>query len=116
MLDVIIMRLKAWSLLVLPTIGFIIGQVLQLALCTKNNRPFEGLIIHLITVILIVIVSSDVISTTEHAVQIQTEQTGDTQEKHPPMVISGPRDKLLLLIISYLFILGVILGIISVLF
>lgn len=113
MLDVIIMRLKAWSLLVLPTCGYLFGLLLKLALGTNQNRPFEGLIIHLITVILIVIISSDVISTTEYNSQVQHDPN---TEKTPSIAIAGPRDKLLFMIISYLFILGVVLGIISPLF
>lgn len=100
MIGALLLKLKAWSFIVLPVVGFLIGQIIQIALGTKHNRPFEGLVIHLNTVILIIILASDLLSTTE--------------EKEN--VVRNPRDQLLFLMVSYLFILGVNLGIISVLY
>ena len=93
----IIVRMKSWSLIILPVFGFLIGQVLQLALGTKNNRQFESLIVHLITMILMVFISASVLSSNDKSFE------------------SGA-DRIFCIGVSYLFVLGVVLGIISVLF
>jgi hypothetical protein len=100
MIGSLLLKLQAWCFLVLPITGFFIGQVIQFGLGTKHNRPFEGLIIHLVTVILSIILASDLLSASEKE---------DVQ-------VRNPRDQLLFLMVSYLFILGVVLGIISVLY
>ena len=101
MIGVILLRLRAWSFIILPSVGFLIGQIMQIALGTKHNRPFEGLIIHLTTVILMIILAADLLSSAEN------------DDKN---VVKNPRDQLLFLMVSYLFILGVNLGIISILY
>lgn len=92
MIDVLIIRLKSWSLVALPVLGFIVGHLLQWALGTKANRQFEAIIIHLITVILLVFISASVMSNNE--------------------TLKDPNEKIFCIGVSYLFVLGTILGLI----
>lgn len=92
MIDVLIIRLKSWSLVALPILGFLVGQLLQYGLGTRANRQFEGLIIHLVTVILIAFISASVFSNQEH--------------------LKESNERIFCIAVSYLFVLGVILGIV----
>ncbi len=96
MIDFILMKFKLWSFAILPTAGFLIGHLLQLLLGTKHNPKFESLFIHLITVTLMMVLFFDIMFGSES--------------------VKDPRDRALVLAISYTFVLGVILGIISVLY
>ena len=92
MIDLLIIRLKSWSLVALPILGFIIGHLLQWVLGTRANRQFEGIIIHLMTVILLVFISASIISNNEN--------------------LKDSNEKIFCIGISYLFVLGTILGLI----
>lgn len=96
-IESVIIRMKSYSLLVLPVGGFFVGQLLQLALGTRSNRQFESLMVHLITVILMVFISASILSSDNKAFQ-------------------NGGDRIFCIGVSYLFVLGVVLGIISVLF
>ena len=96
MLDVLLLRLKLWSFIILPVAGFFIGQILQFALGTRHNSKYESIVIHLITVSLMTILFA--------TVSLGSEKVTDV------------KDQVLFLSISYLFVLGVILGIISMVF
>ncbi len=97
MIETLLLQLKFWSFLILPTAGFIIGHILQFLLGTKYNSKYESLVVHIITMTLMIVIFTD----------IMTEEHVRTQDS---------KDKALILSISYLFILGVVLGIISVLY
>jgi hypothetical protein len=92
MIDLLIIRLKSWSLVALPILGFLVGHLLQYGLGTKANRQFEGLVIHLITVILSVFISASVFSNNEH--------------------LKDANERIFCIGVSYLFVLGVVLGIV----
>lgn len=96
MLEQILLRLKFWSFLALPSSGFFIGHILQFLLGTKHNAKYESLVVHIITMALMLVVFSDMTSETSQFSQM--------------------KDKATFLSILYLFILGVILGIISVIY
>lgn len=93
MLETIILRLRLWSFIVLPVAGFVIGQILQIVLGTRHNPKFEAIFVHLVTVTLMIILFADVSTNNEKIVDV--------------------RDRNLFLSISYLFILGTIIGILS---
>jgi hypothetical protein len=90
MIDRLILILKSWSLAVLPVLGFLVGYAVHWALATKDNRQFEGLIIHLITVIMLVFIAASVFS------------NDDT--------LKTPNDRIFCIAVSYLFVLGAVLG------
>ncbi len=92
MIDVLIIRLKSWSLVALPILGFIVGHLLQWALGTKANRQFEGLIVHLVTVILLVFFCASILSNNES--------------------LKDSNEKIFCFGVSYLFVFGTILGLI----
>lgn len=93
-MEVVLNRLGTWSIAIFPVFGFLVGQVIQLALGTRHNRQFESIIIHLITVIMLVFLS---------AYALTNENT------------KSATDKIIFIAVSYLFVLGTVLGIISVL-
>lgn len=93
----LVVKLRSYSLIILPIAGFLLGQLLQLALGTKNNRQFESLMVHLITVILLVFISASVFSSESESLKTAA-------------------DRVFCIGVSYLFVLGVVLGIISVLY
>jgi len=93
MLDIILLRLKLWSFIVLPATGFLLGQILQILLGSKHNPKFESIIVHIITVAMMTILFADISINSEF--------------------IKDIKDRTLFLAISYLFILGTILGLIS---
>ena len=92
MLDLLLTRLKLWSLLVLPILGYLIGQVLQYLLSTKTNSRYESLLVHGITMIVVVATFNDIL--------------------YNPASMSDLQSKALLLSIAYLFVFGCILGVI----
>lgn len=96
MLEQILFRLKFWSFVALPASGFFIGHILQFLLGTKYNAKYESLVVHVITMTLMMIIFTDLNSETS---------------KFPEM-----KDKAAFLSILYLFVLGIILGIISVIY
>ena len=96
MIESLLMRLKLWSFLILPIIGFICGQVLQLGLGIKNNPKFEALLVHIITVALMLIIFSDLVVN--------------------PEIMKDQKDRVLFISISYLFVLSMVLGLIANLF
>jgi hypothetical protein len=93
-MEVVLNRIGTWSIAVFPVFGFLVGQVIQLALGTKSNRQLESIVVHLITVIMLVFLS---------AYAIANENT------------KSPTDKVIFVGVSYLFVLGTVFGIISVL-
>lgn len=92
MIDLLIIRLKSWSLVALPILGFLVGHLLQYGLGTKSNRQFEGLIIHLTTIILMSFIFASVFSNQEH--------------------LKDSNERIFCIAVSYLFVLGVVLGMI----
>ena len=96
MLEIILLRLKFWSFAVLPSAGFVIGHILQFLLGTKHNAKYESLVVHIITMALMIIIFTDMTSETSQFSQM--------------------KDKATFLSILYLFVLGVILGLISIIY
>jgi len=96
-IESVVIRMKSYSLITLPVLGFIVGQFLQLALGTKHNRQFESLMVHLITVILLVFISASVFASNNKAFE-------------------NSADRIFCIGVSYLFVLGVVLGFISILY
>lgn len=96
MLEVIFLRLRLWSFIILPVSGFFAGQLFQILLGTRHNPKFESLFIHIITAASMTILFADITVKSDIVVDI--------------------RDKILLLAISYLFVLGIVIGVISTIF
>jgi len=96
MIEQILLRLKLWSFLFLPLVGFFTGHLLQLCLGTKFNPKYESIVVHLLTVSSMAILFADVSMNSE--------------------VIKDIRDRTLFLSISYLFVLFLNLGLISVIY
>lgn len=92
MLELILLRLKFWSFAVLPAAGLVIGHILQFLLGTKHNPKYESLVVHVITTSLMMIIFAETSKFTDQ------------------------KDQALFLSILYLFVLGVILGLISVIY
>lgn len=92
MLDLLLTRLKLWSLLVLPILGYLIGQSLQYLLSTKTNSRYEALLVHGITMVFMIATFNDIL--------------------YNPASMSDLQSKALLLTIAYLFVLGCVLGVI----
>lgn len=94
MIEPILLRLQMWSFWVLPLTGFVIGHLLQFLLGTKHNSKYESLVVHIITVAMMTIIFIE-------------STSGRVRED---------KDRVLFVSISYLFVLGVVLGVISVLY
>lgn len=92
MIGLIIERFRVWSAAILPVLGFLVGLFIQIALGTRHSRQFEGLVIHLITMIMMLFIAGYTFS---------NQEARDSTEK------------ILYMGVSYLFVLGVVLGMIS---
>lgn len=93
MLEVVLMKLRLWSLLVLPATGFLFGQILQLILRTKDSCRTESLTVHAISMIFMIAMFNDIL--------LNPEKMRDV------------KDKALFLCLAYLFVLGTVLGVIT---
>lgn len=92
-IESIINRLKLWTLLILPSFGFLIGHLIQYLFNTKENSKYASILVMLVMMIFMILVLNDVI-----------------MNENPNF---NPKDRLLLTCICYLFVLGVVFGIVS---
>lgn len=103
----ILIKLKLWSLLVLPLCGFAIGKIIYYYFSSQHLWKYNALVVHGITMIFMIITLNDLIfnpitnTTNITNITITTSITTNIVE-----------EKILFVCISYLFVLGVIFGII----
>jgi hypothetical protein len=96
MFEDILLRYKVWCFALFPLVGYVIGFVLQLMLGTHHNQKYEGIMIHIITVILMSIIFIDIAFDNN--------------------ILKDVKSKFLYIAVNYLFVLGVVLGLMSKLF
>jgi hypothetical protein len=95
MLQLILVRLRMWSLLVLPLAGYIIGQILQYIFHTKVSCRYESLLVHGLTMVFMIATFNEILFST-----------------HPEQVVTEIKERALFVCLSYLFVLGTVLGVI----
>ena len=93
MFEDVLLRYKIWSFAIFPGVGFAVGFVLQFLLGTGQNAKFEGLMIHILTAVLMTIVFIDIAFNAN--------------------VLKSLKDKFLYVAVNYMFILGLVLGLLS---
>lgn len=95
MLQLILVRLRMWSLLVLPLAGYIIGQILQYIFRTKVSSRYESLLVHGLTMVFMIATFNEILFST-----------------YPEQVVTEIKERALFVCLSYLFVLGTVLGVI----
>ena len=87
------MQLSLWSFLVLPVSGYVTGQIFKFMLGIREPSEYGALVVHIVTTSLFIIIFSDMLSDTSH--------------------VKTKNERVLFLSITYLFVLGVNLGLIK---
>lgn len=93
MIEKILIQLRLWSFLILPLSGYLLGQCFKFFLRIREPSEFGALVVHIVTASLMFLIIADLFS-------------DDTN-------IKNKHDRILFISITYLFILGVNLGLIK---
>lgn len=93
MFETILLRYKLWSFLIFPSSGFSLGFILELLLRTSRNAKYQSIVVHVLTVAVMAIIFIDT----------------SLNEK----TVTDIKSKLLYVALNYLFLLGMIFGLLS---
>ena len=106
MLIPILIKLKLKAFWILPSSGFLLGYILQWLFSLRGRSKYESIVVHLITSVLWILLFVEVYLNLLND-KIQKENKFN---KHK---LGDHKDLLLYFILCYLFILGVVGGMIS---